>query len=431
MIGFLLQLTIILIIILILIRPSIGICLYIAYFFLVPSMGLSMLGLDSTETTVLIAFCFIATILGNKYKIKKIDYSPLIPFFILYSVLFCLTFFSSQLVPLFFSTKDFIRYSFQTFIIPTCIYTLISCKPVMLKEVNKTMIVVITIIVVYGLFLTLIPGTNPYIEFLSDEINLLEYRKGTDDGRLFGAISSVFNHPMSYGIFLGFAFFYIIYSYKYIGQKSSTFLFLISLVFLSTLLCGVRSSLASLIGTGFVYLLLKRKVKLLIKAAFLGGIVLYVISLIPELNAYVGSMFQMDSDDVSGSSINQRLAQLEASVFEIRNNLLFGNGYAWHSYYLYMNDLAHPLLHGWESLLFVAITDSGFIGVGVWIVFSIYYCLKIKDIELICLFSYFMFYRLITGTFGEEMFYVFYALILCARNNYPIIHKRTLIRTII
>ena len=143
-----------------------------------------------------------------------------------------------------------------------------------------------------------------------------------------------------------------------------------------------------------------------------------VLNYIPVLDTYVRSLFQMESNSVSGSSINQRLEQLSASLFEIQNNPAFGNGYAWHSYYIWQNDgYGHPLLHGWESLLFVALTDSGYVGVIVWILFSIYFLIKFKEIGLVCLFTYFMIYRLVTGTFGEDMFYIFYVLFLCARLN--------------
>lgn len=418
MIGAFIQILILLTMALLVARPKVGLCLYLACFFLIPSLELSFIGLEAVETSVMFALFFMAANLGNVKHIKKIDYSPLIPFFVLYSVFFLLTFFSAQEVPLGFSVKNFIRYVILTFIIPTCIYTMITCKPGLLKPVNKTMLLVIAIIVTYGLLLTLSPGVNPYIEFLSKEINMPEIHLGRDDGRMFGAISSVFMHPMSFGTMLGFSFCYVMYSRKFLGMNPFVFVVLAGMILLGTLFCGVRSSLAALMGTGAVYLLMKRKFKLLVAAAIIVGIALLVMSYMPMLDAYVGSLFQMESDDVSGSSINQRLEQLAASLLEIRDNPTFGNGYAWHSYYIWQNDgYGHPLLHGWESLIFVALTDSGYAGVIVWIIFSIYFFVKFREIGLICLFTYFMLFRIATGTFGEEMFYIFYVLFLCAQNR--------------
>lgn len=418
MIGSIIQILIILTMALLVVRPKIGLCLYLASYFLIPSLELSFVGLEATETSVLFALCFMGANSGNVKHIKKIDYSPLIPFFVLYSVLFLLTFLSAQEVPLGFSLKNFIRYIIQTFIIPTCIYTMITCKPGLLKPANKTMLIVIAVVVAYGLSLTLSPGVNPYINFLNKEINLPEIHLGSDDGRMFGAISSVFTHPMSFGTMLGFSFCYLFFSRKYLGMNPIIFIGLAAMILMGTLFCGVRSSLVALMGTGVVYLLMKRKFKLLVEAVIVVGIALVVLSYIPMLDAYVGSLFQLEGGDVSGSSINQRLEQLAASLLEIRNNPTFGNGYAWHSYYIWQNDgYGHPLLHGWESLLFVALTDSGYAGVLVWIIFSIYFCVKFREVGIICLFTYFMLFRLATGTFGEDMFYIFYVLFLCAKNR--------------
>ncbi len=398
-------------------NPNKGVCMYLGCFFLIPSLELPFLGLDATETSIVFAFFFTLANSKNINKIKKIDYSPIIPFIVLYALLFSLSFFSSRLVPSGFFVKYFIRYIILTFYIPMCIYTLVCSRPNLLNRINKTMVFVITIVTLYGLFLTLTSGANPYVDLLKSEMHLMEARSGNPEGRLFGIISSVFLHQMSFGVFLGFSFCLLLYERKRLKITSFTFWLLISLVLLCTIVCGVRSSLAALMGTGAVYLLLKRKAKLLLMTAILVGIVMVLISHIPALDSYIGSMFKIDSDDVSGSSITQRLAQLEASVFEIRENLLFGNGYAWHSYYLFMNDYAHPLLHGWESLLFVTITDSGFVGVLVWLIFIVYFYFKNRhDIAIVCLFSFFILYSLATGSFGEEMFYVFYVIFLCTRN---------------
>ena len=420
MIGLFIQILILLIMVLLVVKPRIGLCLYLACYFLIPSLELSFMGIEATETSGLFALFFVLANGRNFKYIKRIDYSPLSSFFVLYSVLFLLTFFSAQEVPLGFSIRNFVRYIIMTFIIPTGIYTMITCKPEMLKPVKKTMLVVIAIVVTYGLSLTLLPGVNPYIEFLGKEINLPEIHLGSDEGRMFGAISSVFMHPMSFGAMLGYSLCYVLYLKIYMRMSSIIFIVFSTMILLGTLFCGVRSSLAALMGTGAIYLLMKRNLKLLVIATLFVGLAMVVLSYIPILDTYVGSLFQMESDVVRGSSINLRLEQFAASLSVIRDNSIFGNGYAWHSYYIWQNGgYGHYLLHGWESLLFVALTDSGYAGVLVWFMFSVYFCVKFREINIICLFSFFMLYRLFTGTFGEGMFYIFYVLFLCMKSRIP------------
>lgn len=424
MVGTLILIFIFLTLILLIARPDLGLCLYLIIYFLVPSLELSVIGLEATETSVVFALFFMLANIRNIKYFKKIDFSPLIPFFVLYTVLFSLTFFSSQVVPLGFSIKNLVRYIIQTFIIPVCIYMMIICMPPLLKKVNTTMLLVISVVVVYGLLLTLVPGTNPYLEVISKEgINLPEIHLGSDEGRLFGAISSVFMHPMSFGIMLGFSFCYIVYIRKQKGINHVVFWGLALMILMCILFSGVRTSLAALMGTGVVYLLKRKKIKLLVEAVVVVGLLMLLVSYIPRLDAYVNSMFQLESDYVEGSSINQRLEQLTASLWEIRNNPSFGNGYAWHSYYIWQNGgYGHPLLHGWESLVFVALTDSGYAGVLVWVAFVVFFFIKYKDIGITCLFTYFMLYRIITGTFGENFFYIFYVLFLCVQGR-----RRTLL----
>ncbi len=73
------------------------------------------------------------------------------------------------------------------------------------------MLVCIAIASIYGLFLTQTEGLNFYIMELTDisggEYNI-EYLT-RDTGRMFGRITSVFIHPMSFGLFLGLSLVFI------------------------------------------------------------------------------------------------------------------------------------------------------------------------------------------------------------------------------
>ena len=89
-------------------------------------------------------------------------------------------------------------------------------------------------------------------------------------------------------------------------------------------LCGIRSPIGAFFATVLVFLLLNHKVKLMVQVAIVGCLVYAVISTVPELNSYVESIFSDKKSDVSGSSWELRLMQLEGCLAEIRNNPLFG-----------------------------------------------------------------------------------------------------------
>ncbi len=136
---------------------------------------------------------------------------------------------------------------------------------------------------------------------------------------------------MTYGLFLGLSLTYI-YSVRDSLKKYQLIIIFSGLV-LAIFLCGIRSPIGALFVTLIVFLGLTHKVKLMLQIGLLGGLAYFILSMIPEMNSYVGSIFSDDKSNVSGSSLDMRLTQLEGCFQEIRNNPIFGKGYSWDTYY--------------------------------------------------------------------------------------------------
>lgn len=100
------------------------------------------------------------------------------------------------------------------FVVPLAMFSLFKENNVReVKILNYIVYVCIFVATVYGLFLTQTEGINPYLLLMiSDADNLIEYAAPSED-RLFGRISSVFSHPMTFGCFLVVAFFFCLYKF--------------------------------------------------------------------------------------------------------------------------------------------------------------------------------------------------------------------------
>lgn len=143
------------------------------------------------------------------------------------------------------------------------------------------------------MFLTTTDGQNPYqmlIMAANGEVWNESYAE-VGGGRMFGRISSVFGHPMTYGLFLGMAFIYI-YTIRDYLNKYIWVIMLLGII-AAIFLCGIRSPIGAFFATVLVFLLLNHQVKLMVQVAIVGCLVYAVISKVPELNSYVESIFQI------------------------------------------------------------------------------------------------------------------------------------------
>ena len=406
-----------LIILMFFIKLRTGICLYVAYMILVPYMNINVginLQWNMVNTLLLVAFL----ISFKKRKKSNFSFKPFIPFLFLFLAQLLEMPFQSD-VPLDFAFNSF-RLNLMTYmILPFVIWN--SAEDAKLcVQLKNTVVVSICIAFGYGLFLTTIAGQNPYQMLImaanGEEWN--EHYAAIGGGRIFGRISSVFGHPMTYGLFLGMSLVYIYgirdYFNKYVWMVLQ--FGIIAAIFL----CGIRSPIGALFVTVLVFLFLNHKIKLMIQVGMVGCLGYAIISSIPDLNSYVESIFSDDKSEVAGSSMEMRMSQMEGCLIEIKNNPLFGKGYGWTGYYE-QNFGDHPIMLAFESLAYVVLCNSGFVGVIIWIVFIAMYLkkaklfLKNKDLfnSAITLMVYYVAYSMITGEYGYMKFLVlFYTFIL-------------------
>ena len=412
-----------LIILMFFVKLRTGICLYVAYMILVPYMNINLginLQWNMVNTLLLVAFFF------SCYKGKKapISFKPFWPFLFLYV---------AQLMEMPFQHDVPFDYSFNSFrlnlmlymILPFVIWNHAATDPELSGQLRKTVLICICIAFGYGLFLTTTDGQNPY-QMLIMAANGEEWNAGyaaVGGGRMFGRISSVFGHPMTYGLFLGMALVYV-YSVRECLNKYVGVVLILGII-AAIFLCGIRSPIGALFATVLVFLLLNHKVKLMIQVAIVGCLGYAIISSVPDLNSYVESIFSDDKSEVAGSSMEMRMEQFEGCLAEIRNNPIFGKGYDWVGYYK-TNFGDHPVMLAFESLSYVVLCNSGFLGVVIWVVFLIrlYQSMKrnVKNKEtlimVLVLMAYYLAYSMITGEYGYmKYFMLFYTLILLEDNE--------------
>lgn len=404
-------------------RPETGVAMYLTYFILVPYIGVHISGINIGWLAVNILF-FLSFMINYRIIRKcSIRLEPVLPF-IAYYVLILLAMPFQYSVPSEYMMEAWVRDTMTTLIIPIVMWNVICYRLSVLKLFRYVTVVCIFIAAAYGLFLTTTGGVNPYQMFiaqLSDiDYSYYEnyYERAIQGGRLFGRISSVFLHPMSFALFLGFS---IIYIY-YIKEKLPKYIYftLIGLLVLNSITCGVRSVIGALGVTAIYYLLTHRSFKIIFAAFFIVMTGFLIIQNIPELSAYIGSIADIHNKtgSVSGSSIEMRLTQLEGSIEEAGKNPIFGHGYKWNAYYGEHYDV-HPVILAFESLLFVIICNHGLFGFIIW-GYLIYMILNnnkfINTSETYifnCLLIFYLSFSIVTGEYGYMKYYVlFYILML-------------------
>ena len=414
-----------LIILMFFVKIRTGICLYVAYILLVPYMNINLgINLQWNLVNILMLFALFVNTTGKSNR--TYDFRPFVPFIILYI---------AQLLELPFQNRVPLNYSFNAFrldlmmnLIPSfVIWNYSSVDDSLKKQLRNTSIVCICIAFGYGLFLTTTGGINPY-QIAISAANGVEWNKeysAVVEGRLFGRISSVFAHPMNYGLFLGLSLVFLLSVKEHI-KKYKMIIMAVGII-LAIFLSGIRSPIGALFATVLAYLLLMHKIRLMVQVGLIGCIGYLIIMSIPEMANYVGSIFSDKGSNTEGSSLELRMTQLEGCIYEIRNNPLFGNGYGWTDYYK-ENFGDHPVIIAFESLIYVVLCNSGYIGIGIWAFFFVKLFFNTKKIisnshivvYVLTLFTYYLSYTVITGEYGYMKFAVlFYTLILVCNGEMP------------
>lgn len=403
---------------------------YLAYIFLVPFMKVEIGGyvLQWNFINILVLLAFFVNQYRKNDGIFKFDYRPLIPFFIYFGVSLVLMPFQDGM-PAGEALNTWRMQVMKYLILPFVIWNDIKVNHASIKLYRNVTIGCIIISALYGLYLTTMPGINPYMIFIS-EANGVEFdldyaagitKSGIDDGRLFGRISSVFGHPMTFGLFLGLALFYLYRNKKNINIW--LFYGLISFVLTDIVVCGVRSVIGATIITLLFILIQSRNFKILSVAATCLCLFLILTTSFPSLHIYFYSIIDRTSADIHGSSIELRLSQLEGCFQEIQNTLFLGKGFGWTGHYLSLYEV-HPTMLAFESLIFVILCNSGLLGMFLWIYMSVkviaFNNLKVHptDYLLNALLTFYIAYACITGEYGYMQYFILFYILLLGEEIY-------------
>lgn len=382
-----------------------------AYTFLIPFNNF-IVGNIILPFSFILILVFFRFLLYAKQKQLQLNIKPLYPFIFLYLCLGIIILFQDQ-VPTTYMLSHYRGDIVYFFTLPYVTWNLLQNDKSFRKKIQNTLIVIILISCIYGILLTLVPGTNPYLlvtlPLSGNEFN--DLYASSDSGRIFGRISSVFAHPMNFGIFLS-----LVSVYAYNIRKNIPkilFIILITIILLNALLHGVRSTIITIFATTCYFLYKHKNFKLILTTCIIFSIIALIISQNQALSDYVLSITDINSKKtaVTGSSLDMRIEQLNGAIKEINNSQLVGKGYAYNLYY-YETQGNHPVLLAFESLIFVVLCNYGYIGVVIYILTVFLYFRNlskyINDINgkiiLQCLYICFLIYTLFTGL-GSYMKY--------------------------
>ena len=232
------------------------------------------------------------------------------------------------------------------------------------------------IISIYGVFCyaTL---TNPYITLIDvvykptrDFLNFMDEERGGLAGRIQGTMV----HPLMWGGTCVLLFFFFFRNNRQIASWMK--IALIMLLGVNTVFSGSRAAVIALIA-GFIVMFffssskLKAKYLLYSTVGFVALVIgIYQIPALVKLQPFFESTFLFWQDtrashNISGSSSSMRWHQLEGSIHMIDGSPLFGLGPGYIKYYSLTYGI-HPILFGFESIIFMALVETGFLGLVAW-----------------------------------------------------------------
>lgn len=415
-----------------------GAALFLSYSILVPisdiTLGPLHLGDNAVKSALILALLY-------NFKIKhhyKLSWKLLVPFIFYYVVELLIIPFQND-TPISWMYNSWRISIMRTLLGAFFIYNVLAKYPESQNIIRRALLLSIFFAGVYGLFLTTLDGLNPYIQAImalkvdSEEVDsLLDYFAAEGQGRMFGRISSVFLHPMSFGLFIGLAFIYVFAVRKVINKY--VFIVLLAILSLNALFCGVRSCIGALVVTVAFYLLLTKNLKIAFTTLILGLVAYNLILRMPEISDYVSSIADIHNENgnVRGSSIEMRWEQLNGCLSEIRNCIILGKGFSWHDWYKdSFGD--HPVILAFESLIFVILCDNGLLGFLIWGAFVFLIVrnnirFRLSDTEIVnSLLIYYLSYSCITGEYWYmQYFLLFYVCLVFADKNIKIHNMRTI-----
>lgn len=293
-------------------------------------------------------------------------------------------------------------------------FAILACDKKIENIIKKCVYISSVIVSLYTIY-CYITDSNPYMLFVASFTNDLDYIETSlaEVRGLKGRVGGHLGNPVFLGgellVLLGYCLVDINQKVKIDKGKLCVILMLL----ISIVLTGSRSALVPAFALLLFSLYYKYKFKSLL---ILSVLVLVIIPFIPNIDDFLSSLDVMSrSEDVVGSSIFMREEQFRGLQRIVGNNEMFGNGLGWIRHYINLHGL-HPVLLGFESLIFSSYTEGGMWGLFVVYPFLFYSFFKLSRLTenyavLFYLIAYFA-YALLTGAFSLKVFIALFVTIL-------------------
>lgn len=412
------------VLVLMVVRLEWGMALFVIYSFCLPVKSI-IIGPLSLPYNLFFIAMFLAAMRLKTGKSWKQRTKPLTPFIWLYMALLLLMPFAGSNQPIVNQFRWWVSDLLPSLAVPFAIWNLYLVDRNRLRVIIWALFMAIVIAIGYGLFVASLGGANPYLSLLlpmvGSEFNEY-YAFERDDGRLFGRVSSVFVHPMTFGLFTSLSFWFVFYYFHPADNRKKVVCmsFFLLPITIMTLVSGVRSTIVGVLIGLIIYVYMNKPGAQLKTALLLLFVGLVIMNVNEKLGDYVLSIFNSGAaKDVSGSSLGLRLKQLYGCFNIIESNMLLGMGYRWNNFYQNVYG-DHPQVLAFESLLFVVLCSWGIIGVVIWTMFSAKVVTLLRkefgarSIPIITLFFIYIGYSLVTGEyFYMQYFVIFYILMYC------------------
>lgn len=249
--------------------------------------------------------------------------------------------------------------------------------------------------IVYCIYFELILRVNPagmplYILLGQDDndfiVDMIDSERGGFDLRA----QTVYRHPLSLGQYMLVLLPLFLMKGKYFSNLIFSFL-ICTLIILS----GSRGAMAPMVLVLFMSMIKSSHINFR-KLVVLFAVIIAVISSIPdrkwdkftkEVEPFVAGLAFWDDEkqkenDVSGSSMEMRFDQINAAFVEIEENPIFGRGYGYRDYWIFLHNDLHPELLGFESVFLLYLVERGWIGL-IFFFFMAYFIYKLSKKETI------------------------------------------------
>ena len=293
--------------------------------------------------------------------------------------------------------------------------------------VAKVILIIASISSIYSIYCYYL-GYNPFTIITQTMFDFVVDKSETERGELLGRAQGFLSHPLhlagSLLCALYIAQLLMIYTFHKVGK---VFL-LISIVLCAyaMILTGARSAIvAACFGFGLYYTINSGK-KLPLYLVLLICI-FYIFEVDKYINSDKGSLLYAvthifeQNDEIGGSSVELRLEQLNGTVDMVLSDVqtcLFGKGTNWCYQYSAKQGL-HPILAGFESILFKWPIEYGIIGFALFVLivfvkpFFIFKITNRRDKGILffkCSIASFLTFAIMTGHYAIELFIISIAL---------------------